>query len=148
MNYKDGDYDGNFLTYWENGQLKRKDSYQEGKLLEGKCWNAEGKEVEYYGYELMPVFPGGERGLNIYIHRSTANTSRTIRKWEQGVVDVFFAVDKDGSVTNVKIKKGLSPFLNEEALRVVKSMPKWTPGYQDGEPVVVSYTLPVSFRTY
>ncbi len=65
---------------------------------------------------------------------------------EQGIVYVKFVIDKDGSVVNEEVRKGVSESLDNEALRVVKMMPKWIPGEQDGKKVRVSFTLPISFK--
>ena len=64
----------------------------------------------------------------------------------QGRVTVQFVVEKDGSVTDVRIMKSVDPSLDKEAERVVKSMPKWIPGKQNGSPVRVNYYVPVVFR--
>ena len=67
-------------------------------------------------------------------------------KGTEGQVMVMFVVDKDGSVVEPQVVKKVDPLLDEEALRVVKLMPKWKPGMQRGEIVRVKYTIPVSFR--
>ena len=64
----------------------------------------------------------------------------------QGRVVVGFVVERDGSITDVNILRGVDPSLDREAMRVVKSMPKWTPGKQNGSAVRVKYQVPVSFR--
>ena len=64
----------------------------------------------------------------------------------QGRVVTQFVVDKDGSITDVKVVRSLDPMLDKEAVRLVKSMPKWTPGKLNGSPVRVKYILPISFR--
>lgn len=64
----------------------------------------------------------------------------------KGRVIVRFTVDKDGNVTSPEVVEGVSPELDAEALRVVKSMPKWNPGIVDGKPADVKFTLPISFR--
>ena len=63
----------------------------------------------------------------------------------QGRVVTQFVVDKDGSITDVKVVRSLDPMLDKEAVRLVKSMPKWTPGKLNGSPVRVKYILPLSF---
>jgi protein TonB len=65
----------------------------------------------------------------------------------QGVVYVYFVVNKEGKVTNVEVKRGVKggPGLDKEAIRVISSLPKWAPGKQNGRPALVSYTLPVRF---
>ena len=64
----------------------------------------------------------------------------------QGRVTVSFVVETDGSITDVEVARSVDPFLDREAMRIVKAMPKWTPGKKDGKPVRVKYTVPVVFR--
>lgn len=64
----------------------------------------------------------------------------------QGKVIVQFVVDRDGTISNPKVVRGVDPYLDKEAIRVISSMPKWTPGMQNGKKVRVKYTIPVSFR--
>lgn len=63
-----------------------------------------------------------------------------------GKVYIQFVIEKDGSITDVKVARGVDSSLDKEAVRVVKSMPKWTPGKQRGKPVRVAYTLPINFQ--
>lgn len=64
----------------------------------------------------------------------------------QGKVLVKFTVKSDGSISNIRVTKSVDPYLDKEAVRVVKSMPRWIPGTQDGKPVNVEYTLPITFK--
>ena len=64
----------------------------------------------------------------------------------QGKVIVQFVVDKDGTISNPEVVRGVDPYLDKEAIRVISSMPKWTPGMQNGKKVRVKFTVPVSFR--
>lgn len=94
----------------------------------------------------MPSFPGGQGALFSYISNNMQYPKQAIKSGTQGRVIVKFIVEVDGSISNVKIGKSANPELDEEALRVVKSMPKWNPGKQDGHTVRVNYTVPVVFR--
>ena len=67
-------------------------------------------------------------------------------KTSQGKVIVQFVVDKDGTITNPEVVRGVDPYLDKEAVRVISSMPKWKPGVQNGKKVRVKYTVPVMFR--
>lgn len=95
--------------------------------------------------EKMPEFPGGQLALRNFIARSIKYPVTAQEKGIQGKVFVNFVVEKDGSVGNLKIARGVSPELDKEALRVVGQLPKWTPGYQKGEPVRVAFTMPINF---
>lgn len=93
--------------------------------------------------EQMPVFPHGK--VNEWIAKNVKYPIPAIEKGIQGKVYVQYVVEKDGSITNAKILKGVDASLDKEALRVVRAMPKWQPGKQKGENVNVSYTLPINF---
>jgi Ca-activated chloride channel family protein len=95
--------------------------------------------------EVPPAFPGGEAALMKFIADNIAYPSEAIANGYTGRVVVRFVVNEDGSITDVEIQRGVNPILNKEALRVVKSMPKWLPGKQNGRPVRVYYTLPIVF---
>ena len=94
--------------------------------------------------EQMPSFPGGDAALMSFI----ANNIRFPAVCEdiQGRVVCSFIVERDGSISDVKVVKGVDPALDQEAKRVLKSMPRWNPGKQNGQPVRVKYTVPVTFR--
>ena len=96
--------------------------------------------------EDMPMFPGGESALLSYIGKSVKYPVIAQENGIQGRVIVSFVVEKDGSVADATVVRGVDPSLDKEALRVVNAMPKWTPGKQRGKPVRVKYTLPVTFR--
>ncbi len=96
--------------------------------------------------EEMPEFPGGELALRKYIAQAIKYPTIAQENGIQGKVFVNFVVDRDGSVSNAKIARGVDPSLDKEALRVVNALPKWKPGKQRGKAVRVSYTVPISFQ--
>ena len=96
--------------------------------------------------EQMPSFPGGMTALMQYLSRNIKYPPVAEEMSIQGRVICTFVVERDGSVTDVRIAKGVDPSLDKEAIRVVSSMPKWIPGRQNGQSVRVKYTLPVTFR--
>ena len=95
--------------------------------------------------ETMPQFPGGQELLLKYLADNIKYPASAVKAKKQGRVIVTFIVQKDGSVTHAKIAKSIDPELDAEALRIVKGMPKWTPGKQNGKPVSVRYMVPVKF---
>ncbi|MGD9930910.1 MAG: energy transducer TonB [Mangrovibacterium sp.] len=105
---------------------------------------AEESEV-FFIVEDMPEFPGGELALRKFIANAIKYPVIAQENGIQGKVYVNFVVDKDGSVTNARIARGVDASLDKEALRVVNSLPKWKPGMQRGKAVRVSYTVPISF---
>lgn len=96
--------------------------------------------------EQMPMYPGGDAALMGYLRDNIHYPTVAAENGVQGRVVVGFVVERDGSITDVKILRGVDPSLDREAMRVVKSMPKWTPGKQNGSAVRVKYQVPVSFR--
>lgn len=95
--------------------------------------------------ETMPYFPGGQELMQKYLADNIKYPASAVKAKKQGRVIVTFIVQKDGSITHAKIVRSIDSELDAEALRVVKGMPKWTPGTQFGKPVSVKYTLPVKF---
>jgi len=98
--------------------------------------------------EQMPQFPGGMPALMKWLQDNMKYPKEAQDAKQQGRVIVSFVVEKDGSITNVRVVKSVAPALDEEAIRVVKAMPNWSPGMQNGEPVRVNYTVPISFQLY
>ncbi|MBN2805765.1 MAG: energy transducer TonB [Prolixibacteraceae bacterium] len=96
--------------------------------------------------EDMPEFPGGELALRKWIGSNIKYPVIAAENGIQGKVYVTFVVDKDGSISNARIARGVDPSLDQEALRVVNNLPKWKPGKQRGKPVRVSYTVPINFQ--
>ena len=98
--------------------------------------------------EQMPAFPGGDAALMKYLQENTHYPTIAAENGVQGRVVVGFVVEKDGSITDVRVIKSRDPALDHEAVRVVKSMPRWTPGKIDGAAVRVEYQVPVVFRLH
>lgn len=95
--------------------------------------------------QLIPQFPGGEAAMYQWIFSHIKYPKSAAEKGVKGRVIVWFIVECDGSITNVKVLRGKDPALDEEAIRVVSSMPKWNPGRLYDKPVRVEYLLPVTF---
>ena len=96
--------------------------------------------------EEMPAFPGGEQKLMEYVGKNIKYPQIARESGIQGRVFVGFVVEPDGSVSNVKLLRGIGGGCDEEAMRVIKNMPRWKPGKQRGKAVRVSYQIPVMFR--
>lgn len=96
--------------------------------------------------EVMPGFPGGTLKMMEYLRDNLKYPKEAVSDNIQGRVIVQFVVTKTGDITDAKIFRSVHPLLDAEALRVVNSMPKWTPGKQKGKPVNVKFSIPVSFR--
>ena len=96
--------------------------------------------------EKMPSFPGGDAELLKYIATNIKYPKESQDNGEQGRVICSFIVGRDGSVNNPEVLRGVTPLLNEEAVRVINTMPRWNPGMQRGKAVAVKYTVPITFR--
>ena len=96
--------------------------------------------------EEMPSFPGGNGALMSYLSSNVKYPVVAQENGVQGRVIISFVVERDGSISDVKVARSVDPSLDREAQRVVKSMPRWTPGKQNGQTVRVKYTVPVVFR--
>ena len=96
--------------------------------------------------EQMPTYEGGDAALLKYLTDSVKYPELAKKHGVQGRVVIGFIVEKDGSLTNVKVLRAVDRALDAEALRVVKGMPKWIPGRQNEQRVRVKYNVPVSFR--
>lgn len=96
--------------------------------------------------EQMPSFPGGISGLRTYLNQNIRYPAEAQENCVQGRVVVSFVVGKDGHISDVTVLRSVDPSLDKEAIRVIRNMPRWSPGKQGGEPVRVRYNVPVSFR--
>lgn len=96
--------------------------------------------------QVNPQFPGGDAEMYEYIRKNLNYPVVDQEMGTQGRVSIKFVVSKTGEITNVQLIKGISPTCDKEALRVIKSMPKWIPGKQNGEPVNVYFVIPVIYK--
>ena len=128
----------------------------EGTFEEGAVFSEEAKTNNgitqtddnkiFLGVEQMPQFPGGDAELMKYLSKNIHYPTLAAENYIQGRVTLRFVVEKNGEVSQVEILKGLDPSCDKEAVRVVKAMPKWIPGKQNGRNVSVYYTLPVIYK--
>jgi periplasmic protein TonB len=94
---------------------------------------------------ISPSFPGGEKKLNKFLAKNIRYPSGAFSKHIQGKVLLSVIIEKDGSLTDIKVVKGVASDIDAEAIRVMNLSPKWNPGYQGGRPVRVLYMQPVNF---
>ena len=99
-----------------------------------------------YGVEHMPMYPGGEEELLKFIHDNLHYPKVAAEVGIEGRVTIRFVVNRIGEVTDVKVIRGIDPSCDAEAVRVIKMMPNWTPGRQNGKNVSVYYTLPIVYK--
>ncbi len=133
----------------ENLEIMDSEATIETKVEVAQIVTEEKEAVEeeiFVVVENMPEFPGGEMALRRYINTAIKYPTIAQENGIQGKVFINFVVDRDGSISNAKIFRGVDPSIDKEALRVVMSLPKWKPGMQRGKTVRVSYTVPISFQ--
>ena len=104
------------------------------------------EDVIHVSVEFMPEFPGGTAALMKYLGANIKYPTISQEMGSAGKVIVQFVVDKDGTITDPTVVRGVDAYLDKEAIRVISSMPKWKPGVQNGKKVRVKYTVPVVFR--
>ena len=107
---------------------------------------ADDSEVYTGVVDVMPEYPGGINAMFDFIQKNVKYPESAKDKGIEGKVYVQFVVEKDGNISDINILRGVSKDIDDEAVRVIKSMPKWKPGIQNGKPVRVQYTLPFKFQ--
>jgi TonB family protein len=114
------------------------------KAMKSSQASSSGEQV-YNSVEKMPTFPGGDEARIDFMMKNLKYPEQAKKNGVQGKVFVTFIVETDGSLTNVKVMRGIGGGCDEEAVRVIKLMPKWTPGLEKGKPVKVQFVLPIKF---
>ena len=113
--------------------------------MEAKTVDIITEEEVFATEEQMPEYPGGEEALIKYLRENLKYPEKAREQQLQGKVILSFHIQKDGKVDNIEVLNGIGGGCDEEAVRVVSEMPNWSPGYEKGNPVIVKYTLPISF---
>lgn len=106
----------------------------------------EAVEDTFYIVEQMPKYPGGIKAFYKNFAKNIHYPKRAKKMSIEGRVILSFIIDKDGSLTNIKVVRGIGAGCNEEAIRVLKKMPNWQPGKQRGKPVKVQMSIPITFK--
>ena len=104
------------------------------------------KEEVFTVVDVQPEYPGGKAKMHEFMVKQFNYPTEARNNNIQGRVYVSFIIEKDGSVSNTKVIRGIGYGCDKEAMRIVNAMPNWSPGMQDGEPKRVKFTLPVSFK--
>ena len=147
MNYIDNKLDGELIGYHESGQIRRKDLYKNGLLINGQCFTASGADTTYYPMIIMPTFKGQQYSeVSNYIAKNLRYPLSALMKEIQGTVYVNFCINQQGDVCDMKIAYSDSELLNNESIRVIKKSSKyWKPGYAEGKLAKISFTLPIKY---
>lgn len=139
-------------SYYDNGNLLRDSRYMSPirsyayKFLSGNCYDENGNKIPEITFMRMALFPGGTEMLRKYISSNVKYPKNAAIEQIQGKVYVSYIIDKEGDVIKPSIARSDDWRLDEEALRVVRNMPRHTPGIRYGELVTISYTIPINFR--
>lgn len=139
-----------FLAISDNKkQIVKNESDNKEQIVRNESNNKKQDEIEqepiYEEVDKLPEFPGGGEGLLKFLSENTKYPTICQENGIQDKVLVSFVIDKDGTITNVKVEKRGDPYLDKEAIRVVSNMPKWKPGIKDGKTVRVRYSIPIVF---
>jgi protein TonB len=143
--YSKGELHGFFISYYSNGQLARKELYDQGQFIEGQCFTAEGLPTEYFPYIILPSFFCGNPELHKFIKEELNYPKKAEKEGREATILVLFTVDENGRIQNPRIIHGDVADFNEEALRIVNSFPDWIPGKMDGIPASLQATVQIDF---
>jgi protein TonB len=140
------------LKVADPGQKDQKGDPNQAITIDEPVGNSDVKQVVeenpnqiFTAVEQQPVFPGGDAGFNKYLSKNIRYPAIARENNVQGRVIVQFVVERDGSLTDIKVVRGIGSGCDEEAMRALKASPKWKPGIQNGRPVRVQYSVPVAF---
>lgn len=142
-NYLAGKANGKHLYFWPNQMLKRDENYLNGEFIDGKCFDENGNEIEYFPLSVRAAYPNG---INKFYEYFSKNVFKSLIK-KSGRMLVSFTVDTTGNLTDIKIIRDLNDKdLNSNVIGVLKRSPKWIPASYDGKLVSMIYTLPINFE--
>ena len=141
---KDGVEDGGWTGTVTDGQTE-KAVYQNGKLISGIDFDKVASQI-YTAVDVQPQFPGGDIEFSRYIARNVRYPRAALENKVIGRVILTFVIEKDGTLTDVKVLRGVGSGIDEEAVRVLRACPPWNPGIQKGKKVRVQYSVPIQFN--
>lgn len=141
---------GELRIYYPSGQLKRREQYAaDGSSSGGECFAADGTPAPFFALEIMPRYSEGNGGFQAIINAVMRNfryPKDALRAKVEGRVLVAFTVTEQGTITDVHILKSLFPSIDASAMQAVYQLKRFEPGLQDGKPVKVGFTVPISLR--
>lgn len=146
--YEQGLKTGEWIRYDTSGHIDYKETYRQGNLQHGKNYTAKGDSVSYTVAEQEPGFNGGDTALMYYVAKRVHYPLMARYKQVEGKVRVQFLVDKKGKVRNPRVVQGIGSGCDEEALRVIKHLPRWESAKTRGIPVAVNMIIPVNFSLH
>ncbi len=155
--------DGDFIWWFQDGQVQRQAIYKNDTIVKMTDWNENGEIVRQQEYlktvtfqdgepiyslksiDVAPEYPGGKAALFAFISKNLQYPTEAAKNGIKGKVIVMFVIDRKGNVKNLEIMQSVHELLDREALRVIRLMPKWQPGKQNGQNVNVKFALPINF---
>jgi TonB family protein len=144
--YKEDKREGAWTFYFQSGPVSAKEIYQNGEAVKVEFWDEQGNPVEPTDVlEKDPEFPGGEKAMLQFIQQHIIYPELSREMGEQGTIYVNFTVGGDGKIYDVNVLMGVSYLLDNEAIRVVKKMPDWVPGFSHNRVMDVLYLIPIKF---
>ncbi|SIT89368.1 energy transducer TonB [Pontibacter indicus] len=135
-------------SYYESGALRRLEVYSKGKMQKGRVYSESGREIKYTPMEVQPEFPGGEMKMMNWLAQNVRYPAEAQKAGAQGLVIISYLVDTSGRISNIEVLRGFHPAGDTEAIRVVKQMPRFKPGTIEGEPIDMTYILPIRFTIH
>lgn len=143
IDYNNGKIHGWVLTYYDNGNAKRIDSFENDEFIQGSCLKYLGGDTTFYEFMENAEFPGD---LYEYLGKNIIYPKYEKNNGIEGKVVVEFIINRDGTISDIKINESGGENFDEAAINVIQSMPNWKAGRRDGEPVRLRYTLPIQFN--
>lgn len=137
---------GEWEYYHHNGKISARITYTKGEITDAAYWNEDGTEADDdFLEDLMPSFPGGDSALFKFLGENIKYPDDALFKNISGTVYVQFTIDRNGDLKDAKIARSVYPSIDQEALRVINQLPKWTPGIQANRRINVTFNLPIKF---
>jgi protein TonB len=138
--------DGEFIWYYQNGKTQTVTTYEDDKVITSKSWDENGQDIVLNGIlDVQPEYPGGIQKFYQYIS-SHFVYPKGFNPRPKGIINLSFVINRDGRISDVTIVNSVHEILDAEAVRVLKTMPKWKPGMQNGEAVRVKYNIPLNMK--
>jgi TonB family protein len=146
-NYKNGILQDSTITYYPDGKIKRVEIYEDNNIKKGFCFDSEGKKIKYTPLIEDCEFPDGKEALFVWLLNNTTYPNSMSKSNMVGSVTIDFFIYKDGTLGDFNIISSNHEAFSNEAIKVLKKMPAWTPTKIDGESIMTQLKLPLFFKT-
>jgi TonB family protein len=143
--YSNDKLNGEYKVFYPNGTIKKVELWKKGEWVQGECFDEQGNKTQPCPYSAKAEFIGGTAELLRYVNNAIVYPQFAKERGFQGRVYVSFNVDTDGSLVDVEVARGIQWLIDNEAVRIVKNMPKWKPAMLEGNPVKMKFTMPINF---